>query len=232
MNPPDPEIRLEGFAETLRGHRLYCVGSPAQLPGLVKSRLAILDTETAHRGRRVLILQDGGSAGQALWLFRMKWDAVFHVHDATDLRLALTYVANAAKPIRLVWAGPEPANSVFAALGRLEGLTLIGFGVAQPAAADWDMIFWTHDTPMEQIESTLQPRYGHVPTLRSMLREIAAADVGMVWSVVGEPNRRGNLLWFDPAEGVEKGAPLYTSVEAADLLRSVADSLAAGTATR
>jgi hypothetical protein len=221
MTALESEVRLEGFAETLKGHRIYCVGTPATLPALVRSRVAVLDTEVAHRGRKVLFLYDGAHFGP--WLQRLKWDAVFHVHDAQDLRLGLTYVANAQRPIRLVWAGGEPANTVFAALTRVEGLTVLGFGAQQPMAGDWDAIFWTHETAPDMIEATLQPRMGHVSTVRSVLREITAADVGLVWSAIGETSRRGALYWFDPAEG-GGAAATYSATEAAELLRSIADS--------
>lgn len=220
----ETEVRLEGFAENLKGHRLYCVGTPSQLPALVRGRIAVLDTEVAHRGRKVLFLHDGTQFGP--WLQRLKWDAVFHVHDAQDLRLGLTYCANAAKPVRLVWAGGEPANSVFAALSRIEGLTILGFGTQVPMAGDWDAIFWTHDVAPDTIEATLQSRMGHVSTVRSVLREITAADVGLVWSAIGERSGsaiHGSLYWFDPAEG-GGAAATYSATEAAELLRSIADS--------
>ncbi len=227
MTTPDHEVRLEGFAENLKGHKLYCVGSPARLPALVRGRLAILDTEVAHRGRKVLFLQD--HSAYASWLMRLKWDAIFVVHDAQDVRLGLTYVANAAKPVRLVWAGGEPTNPVFAALSRVEGVSILGFGVNQPTAGDWDAIFWTHDVGAEVIEPALHYRLGAALTtqynLRSVLREIAASDVGLVWSAIGEVKRHGSLYWFDPAEGGSAGST-YSAAEAAELLRSIADSIA------
>lgn len=223
----EPEVRLEGFAENLKGHRLYCIGSPALLPGLVRSRLAILDTEVAHRGRKVLFLSD--ATPHAAWLLRMKWDAVFVIHDMNDLRLGITYVTNAGRPVRLVWAGPtEPTGQVFAAISRVEGLTVLGFGMSHPTSAEWNAVFWTHDISQTTLEPTLQQRLGPGLTaqynLRSVLREIQASEVGLVWSRIEEKDMRGTLGWFDPAEGAISSA-LYTPHEAADLLRSIADSL-------
>ena len=51
-------LRLEGFAENLKSKRLYCVGSPNLLPALIRSRIEIVDGEVAHRGRKVLFVQD------------------------------------------------------------------------------------------------------------------------------------------------------------------------------
>lgn len=225
----EAEVRLEGFAENLKGHRLYCVGSAKLLPGLVKSRLAILDTEVAHRGRKVLVL-DAGAYSTNAWLLRMKWDAVFTIHDMNDLRLALTYVSNAAKPTRLVWAAAEPTGQVFAAVSRVEGLSIVGFGAQTPNSMEWDAIFWTHDVPQTAIEPSLHYRLGPALTaqynLRSVLREIQASEVGLVWSRIEEKELKGTLGWFDPAEG-STGSATYSPQEAAELLRSIADSLAA-----
>ena len=223
------EVRLEGFADSLKGSKLYCVGSPNRLPGLVQSRLAILDTEVAHRGRKILFLQEGRA--EASWLLRMKWDAIFVIHDTLDLRLGLTYVSNTVKPARLVWVGGEPSQQVFAALAKVEGLTLVGFGTVAPKNADWTAIFWTHDSAYDTVESAVEMRLGQPATnkynLRSVLREIQASEVGLVWSCIGDSDKRGSLYWFDPAEGAV-GGQLYSSAEAAELLRSIADSIGAG----
>jgi hypothetical protein len=161
----------------------------------------------------------------------MKWDAIFVIHDTLDLRLGLTYVSNTVKPARLVWVGGEPSQQVFAALAKVEGLTLVGFGTVAPKNADWTAIFWTHDSAYDTVESAVEMRLGQPATnkynLRSVLREIQASEVGLVWSCIGDSDKRGSLYWFDPAEGAV-GGQLYSSAEAAELLRSIADSIGAG----
>jgi hypothetical protein len=159
----------------------------------------------------------------------MKWDAVFVLKEALDLRLGLTYISNAQKPVRLVWAGAEPASSVFQHLSRVEGLTLISLGINVPNHPDWwDAVFWTHDTSLESIEPFLLYRLGAATmgkyNLNSVMKEIKASEVGLVWSSIGESDKSGSLYWFDPAEG--GGGTLYTRQEATDILRSVADSIA------
>jgi len=218
-------LRLEGFAENLKSKRLYCVGSPNLLPALIRSRIEIVDGEVAHRGRKVLFVQEGFAHGT--WLLRMKWDAVFFLKDAQDLRLGLTYITNAQKPVRLVWGGAEPSAQVFQHISKCEGLTLISLGINVPNHPDWwDAVFWTHDTSLESIEPFLQYRLGSAIlakyNLRSVLKEIQASEVGLVWSVIGETGS-GSLYWFDPAEGTTKS--LYNADEAAEILRSVADSI-------
>ena len=79
----EAEVRLEGFAENLKGHRLYCVGSAKLLPGLVKSRLAILDTEVAHRGRKVLVMDAGADKAAK---DNRGWGAIDHARNRVDAR--------------------------------------------------------------------------------------------------------------------------------------------------
>ena len=224
----DNIVHLEGFAEPLKSHRIYCVGSPNLLPSLVRSRLALVDGEVAHRGRKALFIQEGFA--HSAWLLRMKWDAVFVLKEALDLRLGLTYISNAQKPVRLVWAGAEPASSVFQHLSRVEGLTLISLGINVPNHPDWwDAVFWTHDTSLESIEPFLLYRLGAATmgkyNLNSVMKEIKASEVGLVWSSIRESDKSGSLYWFDPAEG-GGGTALYTRQEATDILQSVADSIA------
>ena len=216
------EVRLKAFGERLKTHKLYCIGSPALLPALVKSRLAVLDSEVAQRGRRVLIMQDG-----APWLLRLKWDAVFIIKDQSDLRLALTYVTNCAKPVRLVWGSGEPSVQVFNHLSKCEGLSLLGLGSNSPVSSEWNAIFWTHDIAADIIEPTLNARMGVATTekykIASVLKEVRGSELGLVWSSIGESDKKGFLYWFDPAEGASGN--LYTIQESAELLRSIADSL-------
>jgi hypothetical protein len=216
-------LNLEGFAETLKGHRLFCVGTK-NLATLVRSRMALIDTEVAHRGRKILCVQEGST--QTGWLLRMKWDAIFCIREAQDLRLALTYITNCTKPARVVWGG-EPSATVFQALARCDGLTLIGFGATPPRLQEWDTIFWSHDAVYDEIEPCLMARLGALNTgkynLRSVLKEIQASEVGLAWSNIGDSDKRGSLYWFDPSEGLT-GA-IYSPQEAVDILRAVADSI-------
>jgi hypothetical protein len=224
MNEQD-SIRLEGFSESLRSFKHYCVGTTALLPQLVRSRLACIDTEVAHRGRKVLCVQDGCPYMQ--WLIRMKWDALFVIKDSVDMRIALTYVVSVQKPVRLVWAG-EPPSAFLSQLERHEQITIIGFSTNTPLHNYWDTIFWTHDISVEEIEPVLNKRLGTSTlaryNLRSVLKEIKASEVGLVWSLIRESDKHGSLYWFDPSEGATQGL-FYSLQESADILRTIADSI-------
>jgi hypothetical protein len=216
-------INLEGFAETLKYNRLFCVGTK-HLASLVRSRIALIDTEVAHRGRKILCIQEGSA--DSGWLLRMKWDAVFCIRDTQDLRLALTYITNCVKPARLVWGG-EPSPTVFQALATCQNLTIIGFGPTAPRQQEWNTVFWTHDALYDDIEPYVVQRLGVLNTgkynLRSVLKEIQASEVGLVWSSIRDTDKRGTLYWFDPSEGLS--GSLFSLKEAVDILRAVADSI-------
>jgi hypothetical protein len=223
------DIRLEGFAEPLRGKKLYCIGATeSNTQVLLRSCISTLDIEVAHRGRKVLFIQEGCSAIN--WLLRMKWDAIFHLRDNQDIRLALTYIMNAAKPVRFVWAGGEPPAAVFHYLSKHDAISFIGFGVNYPKSTEWDAIFWK-GMEAEQIEPLLQSRIGIQMTekshLKTVLRELKASDLSLVWSSIGESDKSGSLYWHDPSESIQ--ASTYSPEEAADILRMIADSLSRST---
>jgi hypothetical protein len=161
----------------------------------------------------------------------MKWDAIFILRDATDTRLALTYVVSAQKPVRVVWAG-EPVMPFITYLEKHEQITIMGLGTSAPNLLTWNAIFWTHDTAVDLIESSLIVRIGSAVlskyNLRSVLKEIKASEVGLVWSSIRESDKRGSIYWFDPAEN-GTAASMYSLQDAADVLRSIADSLSSPT---
>jgi len=226
----DSEIRLEGFAESLKNKMIYCIGSTKMLPSLVRSRVSVVDMEVAHRGRKVLFLQEGNV--NAFWLLRMKWDATFVIRESQDLRLALTYVIHSTRPTRLVWAGGEPSTQIMQQLLKCEGLTTIGLGQANPQSPEWTAIFWTADSTPEAVEPVLHGHMGPYKTeqyhVKSVLKEIQASELGLVWSSIGESDKKGSLYWFDPSEG-SSGSNLYSREETVEILRSIADSIS-GTA--
>jgi hypothetical protein len=176
---------------------------PIQAQKFLKGKMAILDTELAHRGKRVLIVQ--GQQAPPKWMTQMGWDAFFHARENQDLKLAMTYIQHTSRPIRLVWAGAEPSPNIMAFLSRIEGLTLIGLGEKVSGHPDWQAIFWSSDIGLEEVEPVVQARMGStgVTGLRSVLNELRGAQVGLVLSFLGD--KRGELYWYDPAEGVEQG---------------------------
>jgi hypothetical protein len=186
--------------------------------------MALLDGEVAHRGRRILILQ--GLLSVPRWLAGA-WDSIFVIRDTQDLKLAATVIQHCVKPARVVWAGGEPPAAFVAAVGRMDAVTFLTVGERAPSAAqEWHAVFWTPDAMVEDVEGAVVQRMGthHAARLRSVLKELRAAEVGLVWSSIGETDKRGALYWYDPAEE-GPGKIALDPEEAAELLRSLADSL-------
>jgi hypothetical protein len=218
----EPTLRLEGFSESLRGRRCFCVSaSAAQSQLFLKGRLATLNTEVAHRGRKILVYQ---GAVVPKWILNLGWDAFFHVKDLQDMKLALTCVQHAARPTRIVWAGVELSANVMTVLVKMEGVTVLGLGATAPTLPDWQAIFWSPDVAQEDVEPVIQGRMGQTGTtgLRSVLKELRGSQVGLVWSTIDEKEKRGALYWYDPAEAAEQGATLDLAEAAATLTEVIA----------
>ena len=223
---PEQTLRLEGFAESVKGHRTYCVATtPKFAERFLRARIAGLDAEVAHRGRKIMVFQGAATGAVApRWLTTLPWDAAFHARDVADLKLVLTHIQHAVRPTRVVWAGQDPAPAVLAALSRMEGVTLVTIGERAPTSADWHAIFWAPDATLEDVEGAVTLRMGASGSaqVKPLLKELRASEVGLVWSAIGEADRRGGLYWYDPSEG-EDLRPGIDVGEAADILRKVAD---------
>ena len=214
----EPTLRLEGFSESLRGKRSFCVStSSAQGQLFLRGRMATLNTEVAHRGRKILVYQNAGPVPK--WLLQLGWDIFFHVKDVQDMKLAVTSIQHAARPTRIVWAGTEPPQSVLALVARMDGLTFLGLGEKAPIHPEWQAIFWSSDAALEDVEPIVQGRMGAGGStgLRSVLKELRGSQVGLVWSLIEETEKRGALYWYDPSEGADQGSSLDLAEAAATL---------------
>ncbi len=225
-------LRLEGFGESVKGHRVACVAtSPRAAETFVRGRVAAMDAEVAHRGRKILVVQ---GTVPPRWLTSIGWDATFHVRDVADLKLALTHLQHATRPARVVWFGTEPQAAVLAAVAKMDGLTFLAVMERAPAAIAndvWQAIFWAPDAGQDDVEAAIGSRMGSGAVggqLRAVLKELRASNVGLVWSSIGEADRRGSLYWYDPQEGGDLQPSLGLG-DAADVLRRVADILATRT---
>jgi hypothetical protein len=214
-------VRVEGYGSSLKGQKLWIVGDEHLLP----NRLHVLEQELLGRGRRILVLADGRKHIPR-WAMTIEWDAVFKVRDALDLRLALTYVTNATKPVRIVWIGDEPTPAVMSKL-HVHDSTFLGFGNNKPQQS-WDAIFFSGLLDKSRIEDVLMTRMGSARlshfNLSSVIPELRAAKAGLVWSSFGEAERTGHLYWYDISEGEPPAEP-FDMTEAASFLRELADRI-------
>ncbi len=215
-------VRVEGFGNSLKGQKLWIVGDEHLIP----NRLHVLEMELLGRGRRILLIADGRKHIPK-WAMSIEWDAIFKVRDALDLRLALTYITNAAKPIRIVWLGDEPGPALLSKLVSTD-CTFLGYGNQRPQH-QWDAIFFSGLLDESRIEDVLISRMGSAKlsafNLHSVLPELRAAKAGLVWSSFEESEKSGHLYWYDIAEGEAVAEP-FDKVETANFLRDLADKIA------
>lgn len=220
----DTVIRLEGFAAPLKGQRIWICGPATALGKQIQGRLVVLEEELLNRGRKVLIVQNARDIPMN-WSTKIQWDATFRIRETQDLRLALTYIQNAAKPIRVVWIGDEPPLVLMTALTHPE-ITLLAASTQTPRL-QWSAIFWHTTCEQAKIEEGLGPRIGltalQTMNLSSILRELKASQVGLVWSSIGETDKKGTAYWYD-AEETLPVAPMQP-VEMSALLHEIGDWL-------
>ena len=215
-------VRVEGFGSTLRGEKIWLVGSDHLIP----NRLHVLDQELLGRGRKVLVIVDGRKHIPR-WATKLDWDAIFHVRDGVDLRLAITYITNGTKPMRVVWLGEEPSPAILKAMFVPE-VSFLGHGSSHPKG-DWNAIFFSGEMDANKIEEALISRMGSARlshlNLKSVVPELRAVKAGLVWSSIGEPDKAGAVYWYDIAEGEPPIEP-FNAQEAAEFLRDIADRIA------
>jgi hypothetical protein len=218
----DTVVRLEGFAATLKGQRFWICGPAATLGQQIQSRLAVLEEDLLNRGRKVLLVQNARDVPMN-WSNKIQWDATFRIRETQDLRLALTYIQNAVKPVRVVWVGDEPPLALLTALTHPE-ITFIAASTQTPRL-QWSAIFWHTSCDQAKIEEGLGPRIGVAAlqgmNLAAILRELKASQVGLVWSSIGESDKKGTAYWYDAEEVAQTTA--MEPKEMSSLLREIAD---------
>lgn len=226
------EVHLEGFDGAIGGHRCLIIGKEADW----LARLASLESESLYRGRSVLVIQEaprGSAGGVSLRLLKRRWDAVFRVKESFEAQMLATYVANAPKPVRVVWVG---VGSTGVDIPRLlyqrwqgQDVSLLGCShEGEMMGCEWEAILFPLHAGSAMIERTLALRGTNMRSLvagvAEHLSDIAAKGAALVWSNIDERDSRGALYWYDPVEGVANGEKL-TKKEAVAMLEEVREML-------
>lgn len=215
--------RLEGFDAALRGRRLFIVGVDAGL-----RRFAALESESLYRGKNVLVIGDAGSGPAApvpLAVWRRKWDVIFRMRDSFDAQMIATYVANAAKPVRVFWLGGEIPRGIWSRWNK-QDITLIGCSeTGGVGGTEWEAIFFSHGCDMGVVERALGQRGvgSSLAQVREHMSELTASGAALVWSNIDEAighGQRGSLYWYDPDSIAEIGTGLIRT-EIAQMLDAV-----------
>ena len=108
-------IRLEGFDGEIRGHRCLIIGNESDW----LARINTLESESLYKGRSILVIHElmkGVSVSVSNLLFRKRWDCIFRVRDSFEAQMLATYVANAPKPIRILWVAAMGTQEIPRAL--------------------------------------------------------------------------------------------------------------------
>ena len=235
-------VRVEAFSSALKGKKIWIYGDD----NLVPNRLNILEQELLGKGRKVLILADLAQTHAQTqtqthtqtntntntnrltlprWSSKYEWDAIFRIKDNNDLRLSLTYILNAAKPVRVVWLGSEPPQPI---LNRLTDITVIGYcSTIHNLYSIWDAIFFSLEDS-RKIEDILISRLGSLKlsqlNLKSVITELRAVKAGLVWSIIDESEKSGNVYWYDINDGEPPREQINTA-EASLFLKEIANYL-------
>lgn len=216
-------IHLEGFESSIRGKKVWVIGDES----LALRRLNLSVSENLGRGRTVCILDSHRTLPKSFQKFA--WDALFKLKDQQDLRLALTYITNAMKPIHIVWVGEEMSAQVLQKLLD-PAITVIALGSRTHVPIQpWNAIFFPSDMNSQQVEEMLISRVGpsglKTMNLRSILPELRTAKASLVWSNIDETERSGSLYWFDTMDG-QPPEELWNPMETAGFLHDLAERIA------
>jgi len=211
----------------------------------------MLESESLYKGRSVLVIHEGafrGGSGPAACLFRKRWDCVFRIREGFEAQMLATYVANAPKPVRILWtsaAGGSGGGAAGAGAGggptgpgvqdiprslwqrwsiKEAEVTLIGGSSGELFGCEWETIFFPLTNTPLFTERVLSARATGARTLVQLVAahfgEIAESGAALVWSNIDEKDARGVLYWYDPKDCV-KGVSVVTKGEAVGMLEDV-----------
>jgi hypothetical protein len=218
---------LEGFSESIRGHRSLIIGKEADW----LTRIHMLESESLYKGRSVLVIHEGSFRGGVIaqCLLRKRWDCVFRIREGFEAQKLATYVANAPKPVRILWtsvAGQGQGQEIPRALWQrwaTTDVTLIGGSSGELFGCEWDTIFFPLQNTPQFTEKVLGLRGSGIRTLVQLISahfgEIAESGAALVWSNIDEKDARGALYWYDPKESVK--VDTISKAEAITMLEDV-----------
>lgn len=222
------ELHLEGFDGAIQGHRCLVIGKESDW----LARLSVLESESLYRGRSILVIQEGSRGavhGVSIPLLKRRWDAVFRVKESFEAQMLATYVANAPKPVRIVWytVGSVGVDIPRVLLQKWQGqdVTLLGCShQGEMMGCEWEAILFPLTANVAMVERTLALRGTNIRSLAAgvseHLSDIAAKGAGLVWSNIDERDSRGALYWYDPTEGHSDGEKL-SKKDAVSMLEEV-----------
>ena len=190
----------------------------------------MLESESLYKGRNILVIHEGRETPNPL-LFKRRWDVIFRVREAFELQMLATYVANAPKPVRILWTAMDPVGAdIPRALWQRwnvgQDITLLGGSESGVLPCEWEAILFPLCCPQDTIERILGARGSSLAAMavrfRDYMAEINKSEAALAWTNIQESESKGALYWYDPADGARAESSLYTKKEAGILLDSLA----------
>jgi len=230
---------LEGFSGSIRGRRSLIIGKESDW----LARINMLESESLYKGRSILVVHENGLRGGSTpaCLFRKRWDCVFRIREGFEAQMLATYVANAPKPVRILWTGLSGGTGTGAGAGagqtqdiprslwqrwsvKEAEVTLIAGSSGDLFGCEWETIFFPLTNTPIFTERVLNARAtgarGLVQLVAAHFGEIAESGAALVWSNIDEKDARGALYWYDPKDCV-KGDICVSKAEAVGILEDV-----------
>lgn len=200
-------LQLEGFDGSVRGKRMLVVGKELD----ILTRIAVLEGEALYKGKTVLVLQEQSrSSAVPLALVKRRWDAVFRVREPFEAQMLATYVANAPRPVRVVWYCMEGYGEIPRSLwSRWEtgDVSLVGAsaGAGGMMGVEWQVLYFPKDATESLVERYLTARGTGCRSLLTGITghfgDLSTSGAALIWSNLDQEDSKGGLYWYDPSEG-------------------------------
>jgi len=214
-------LRIEGFDGEIRGHRSLVIGKEDDWI----TRINALESEALYKGRSILVIHEPirGASSAGAQILRKRWDAVFRVRDTFDAQMLATYVANAAKPVRILWHGThEIPRALWQKWDKVDVSLVACSKGGEPLGCEWEAIFFPLENTAAFTERVLGMRGSGMRSLASnvsgYLTEIADNGSVLVSFNNGE-KAIGSLYWYDTRENRDKNS--INKAEAVSMLEEV-----------
>jgi hypothetical protein len=196
-------INIEGLSTSLRGGKhLIIHGTNMKMPDFADF------LSGGEPIQRYLLLT--GRNGDMSAQFWFPWNGVLTLVDARDWNFALTYIANAPKPLFCLVDDSLTVPEAF--LRRVPAsVTLVHLIQPSPELATsmalphYDSVFISpiDDIGSKFYESALTclqrvfKRHGEYD-MKEVLRELRVAGAGLVWTRIQESDPGGAVYWYEP----------------------------------
>jgi len=217
-------IKLDAFNTNLHGCRILCQGP------FSKHYPPIMDSiQKLREPFKKKILLTNTPFGISKYI-PMAYDTVFHMKDATDWTLLLTYITYAPKPLLVISEDMAIPDGLWPKITRQTTFVNITSSMVL-SVRPYDAIFFSSmedisnsyaDYVYKMLQSLYRMSYSPKEH-KEILQELRVAQAGLVWSKVDEEAQGGSVCWYDPV--AVQSTDRLTPNQMADILTIVAGQM-------